>query len=355
MSVVFALLTFGDFSWARGRLGWSPRLEREALLHALAALRPIEGVLFVFLTWLTLPLRAWSWGLVLRPSGDARTRYHATAVGFFAVNVLPARLGEVARGLLLASRVQGLPRAQAVGSVLFARLLDLWALWLLTLPMPLLLNFAPARRLLLSTLLAGISALVAATMFLVWVARRAGRRDQGHPPLGSRAFARFLAGIGPALSWSRLGRAFGATVLIQLVSAAAYVPVLLRLCPEVPPFSSAVVALAGLSLGLALPSTPSGVGVYHYAMSFALESIGATPAHAAAAALVTHLGSLVAFVGAGLASLGLAGMGFGALLGRADRTPAAEKDASTAGSGRGSQALSGSGPSPRCAARRWTL
>lgn len=308
LSMVFALLTLADIEWQGGRLLLEPRMGRDALVSALRGTSPWTASLFVLLTAATLPLRAWQWGVVLRPSGSFRDRYHAVAIGFMAVNLLPARLGEVTRGLVLAARVPGLSRAQSIGSVLFARILDLIALWLLSLPLPLLLSVSPSLRPLLMTGLSALTAVSLGMVMLVWAfGRQRERAGRWAGQLGGRGVARFverfISGLGPDVGRSRLGRALAITVLFQLVSAFAYTPVLMDLAPEVPAWSGAIFGLVVASMGLALPSSPSGIGVYHFALAFALRAMGADPASAAAVAIVTHLGSVVAFVGGGVVSM----------------------------------------------------
>ena len=73
--------------------------------------------------------------------------------------------------------------------------------------------------------------------------------------------------------------------------------------PDASALWGSLFALAVVSLGLAVPSSPSGIGVYHFALAWALRLLGANAADAAAVAVLTHLGSVLVFVGAGLVSL----------------------------------------------------
>lgn len=73
-------------------------------------------------------LRAIRWGMILRPVG--RTRHSSlvmvTGVGYAAMTLLPARMGDLVRPILLAQRDR-LPTSGALASILTERLFDLWS------------------------------------------------------------------------------------------------------------------------------------------------------------------------------------------------------------------------------------
>lgn len=321
LSAVFTVLTFVELKYGPEGIGLEPRMDSADLARALRALDWSSGGLFVLLTAATLPLRAWRWGMVLSPRGHFADRYHASAVGFMAINLLPARVGEVSRGLVLAARVPGIGRAQAVGSVVLVRILDLIALCVLCLPLPLLVVPADEAVPLLAS---GLFVLVLSSVgaiALIHLARKHGERagqwiSKNVGQRGGELFARFCAGLGPSSDGIRLLGATSATVLIQAVSALAYAPVIARLAPEVEPITSAALTLGVVSLGLSIPSAPSGVGLYHFALVWGLQAVGVEAADAAAVAIVTHLGSIVAFVVPGAISLVVTGMPLEAMWGQ---------------------------------------
>ncbi len=74
----------------------------------------------------TVVIRAQRWRRLLRPVGDVRLLplFSATCIGFFCNMVLPLRVGEVVRPVLLARRAK-LPTSSVLGSVLLERLLDM--------------------------------------------------------------------------------------------------------------------------------------------------------------------------------------------------------------------------------------
>jgi uncharacterized protein (TIRG00374 family) len=308
VSVAFGLLTFGDFH--RGPHGWEfvSRINSTTLVAAINQTHWAAIGLFVVITIATLPLRAIQWGDIVSPKGTFRDRYHATAIGFLAINILPARLGEVSRGLLLAYRLPGLSRSLSVGSVIYGRVFDIFVIWLMALPLPFVLHFDPSMKTFLTYGFLALTILAWGAVLLSWIVQK-------HGPAASRqvsrllgetiggGFSRFCQGFGTGVKAPAITRAMLWTLAFQVVSAAAYIPVMHEVCPQLPPVWSAIYGLAAVSVGLALPSTPSGIGIYHFAMASALRSVGASDTQAVAVAVITHLASLAAFVMAGLASI----------------------------------------------------
>jgi hypothetical protein len=314
ISVLFGALAFGSVQ--HGPDGWHyvPRMEGATVREALGQLSWLSVVLCVLITMASLPLRAIQWGEIVSPRGSFRDRYHATAIGFMAINTLPMNLGEVTRGLMLAYRVPGLQRSTSVGSVFSSRMFDIFALWLLAAPLPLVLQIDPASRTFLNGGLVALTGLAWSAMIGLWIAQRQAATVGRWLTklLGTKVglvLSRFLDGFGMKLSNTAMLRAMGWSVFFQAVTAFAYVPVIHSICPSIPPVSAAIYGLAAISVGLALPSTPSGAGVFHFAMASAMQSVGATPAQGLAIAIILHLGALAGFVLAGVLSLFATGAG----------------------------------------------
>jgi uncharacterized protein (TIRG00374 family) len=80
----------------------------------------------IFVSTAGFVIRAWRWKVLLHPLKEStrfRSRFASISVGFAANNILPARLGEVARALVL-SLVESVPAAGAFGSLVVERFLD---------------------------------------------------------------------------------------------------------------------------------------------------------------------------------------------------------------------------------------
>ncbi|MEM7676241.1 MAG: lysylphosphatidylglycerol synthase transmembrane domain-containing protein, partial [Myxococcota bacterium] len=70
-------------------------------------------------------LRGWRWALLLRPikAVSAMRCFEVFTIGFMANNILPARLGDVARAYVLARQAR-LPTASSFSSVMLERIFD---------------------------------------------------------------------------------------------------------------------------------------------------------------------------------------------------------------------------------------
>ncbi|MBI3768445.1 MAG: flippase-like domain-containing protein [Deltaproteobacteria bacterium] len=103
-----------------------PRSEWGHVREAFARVQYVYAVPLMLLSAYTVVIRSQRWRLLLRPLGDVPflPLFSATCIGFFCNMVLPLRVGEVVRPVLLARRTR-LPASSVFGSVLLERLLDM--------------------------------------------------------------------------------------------------------------------------------------------------------------------------------------------------------------------------------------
>jgi glycosyltransferase 2 family protein len=269
----------------------------------------ILGFVFVMATYWA---RAVRWQYLLAPVGRTRFRtvLRTTVIGFAALAILPARVGDVLRPYLLARR-EGLSTTATIATVVMERVLDLIAVlvllaiyvWGFTGDIPLpdrLLNPVKVS----ATLAAAVSGVL---MALMWVLAT-------HPERIGRlaaAAARILPGrlserVGHLAS--KFSGGFAATrnpralVLATLWSF----PLWLAIAAEAwavtvafgidMPFAGTFLLQGLLVIGVAVP-TPGGVGSYHEAYRIGVTTFfGAPNDRAVAAAIVTHAISFVPVV-----------------------------------------------------------
>src|SRR6185295_18038489 len=88
--------------------------------------RPEWLVISMLTMLLNLAIRAWRWQYLLEPLGSTSfgNAFRATAVGFAATSILPARAGEVIRPYFLA-RHERLSATSAFATVILERVLDM--------------------------------------------------------------------------------------------------------------------------------------------------------------------------------------------------------------------------------------
>jgi hypothetical protein len=248
--------------------------------------------------------RVWRWRYLLEPvRRDVPFRPMGTSVvvGYLVSWVVPGRLGEVVRPMLLSAR-EKLPLGPCLGTVAADRLLDgvaivvLAAVGLLLAPLQgEAAGHAGAVKTtawsLVGVLAAGIVFLMTLSALGTWVERklivfpgpvRWGVRALLSLARGTDALRSprilVIASVHSALAWLTI--AAGTWVGIRAAGAAV-------------PFGAVLGMLPLLALGVAVP-TPGGAGGYHGAMKWGLTVLfGVPPDTAVAAGLLMHLAIVV--------------------------------------------------------------
>jgi len=104
-------------------------------------------LLLMAINILTLWIRAVRWGYLLRPIKKVPLNelYKATAIGFMANNLLPARIGEIVRAYLLGSRAR-ISRTASLATIVVERLFDGFTILFLFFMVLLFMPFPPQDR-----------------------------------------------------------------------------------------------------------------------------------------------------------------------------------------------------------------
>jgi glycosyltransferase 2 family protein len=284
----------------------------------IAAISPGWLAASVAISLLTFVLRALRWVWILGPVGRVPffPAFRATAVGFAANTVLPARAGEVLRPALLA-RERGLPFSALLASIVFERVLDALA-QLVFLGLALagpdsasMGSFSSGRVRIAAAVIAG-AALAVALFAVVW--RSATERlldgvfrllPERFRPAARRIAHAFLDGFA-SLKTPRLAALVAAGSLGMWFAINVQIYCTMRAFGLSLPLSAAYVVTTAAVLGLAVP-TPGGVGGYHAAVQFALTDVFRVPvATATGVALIAHAVSFVpiSIIGFALLAMG---------------------------------------------------
>jgi uncharacterized membrane protein YbhN (UPF0104 family) len=245
------------------------------------------GVRALFLRTLLLPLR---------PIGLFQLSRYNLAL-FAANNLFPARAGELVRIELLRSN-QNIPPAASLSVALVEKVFDAVALLLLALPLPLLAPQLP-RSVSLAAWLLGAGGVIA--LGTIWALARWGEEASGWLGQLARGAAavRSARSFAAALAWSLLSHAVDAVaIFICLASLDLHLP------PAAP-----LMVLLSVTLLLALPSAPAGVGTLEMGAVAALRLCGVDEARALAFALVYHAMQVVPVTLLGLEGIRLAARG----------------------------------------------
>ena len=271
------------------------------------------------------------WSLLLRPrqplprqSLPQRALWNALLIGYLGNVVLPARLGEVVRGYILAEQLR-LPLSSVLATIGVEKVLDVGAIMLflfglsLTMPLPTWAARAgwlggPVFALLLLGLVLGV---LAGERLLGWVERVRARSPAWLARLAAWEWLRSLvsglrplrspAVAVPIIGWSLLSWVLGALVNLAVLYAFGISPL----------FPAAVLTMVATNLGMALPSAPGYIGVHHYLSMLALSAFQVRPSLAFGYAVVVHLLIFGTFAMGGAGALLAGGLNLGSLYRRA--------------------------------------
>lgn len=245
------------------------------------------------ITVLWLVVRAQVWRTLLLNVPTSKDTFFAVNEGYLINNILPFRLGELARAYLLA-RKSGMGFFQTFPSVIIERLLDLgMAVGLLLATLPLVVGGSWARP---AALTAGVLVLgLYIGLFLL-----ARYRTQAQALL-NRVFSRipfihhrmqhFLPDLFSGLEVMTNGKRFisaaGWVLLNWILAITQYFVLMQAFFPEAKLLWAAF-SLGVVSLGIAAPSSPGAVGVLELSVVGALSVFKLAPSTALAFALVLH-------------------------------------------------------------------
>lgn len=288
---------------------------------------------------LTFPLRTFRWRLLLMQDGTAlglRPLWHATAIGFMANNLLPARAGEFARAYA-ARHLTGVRFSAAFGSVAVERVLD--GIMLVAL-----LGVAiAASGLRGDTTVGGMALVNVATVALVvfgaallgallvvhWpgLALRFTRTVLGLvlPARVADRILRILEGVLSGLDALKSGRRFGLVMVWSFAvwgtGAASYWLGFRAFDLDVP-WSAALLLQSLVAFGVAIPSSPGFFGPFEAVTRATLALYGVPVAAAVSFAVAYHLAAFLPITLLGLWSLSRAHLHMADL--RTTTPPAAE-------------------------------
>jgi len=260
--------------------------------------------------------RAWRWQLELRPLvriGLGKL-WVVTSVAYMAINLLPARLGEVVRPWLLSRRAP-VSMSNVVGNLVIEKTMDsIVIVFYILVGLLTTQNLPPwvRRGAMVPAVAAGV--LVGLVVLLWW---------QGEPFV-DRWVVRFLperlgAGLRRVLrallDGMKIvpdGRLLGTVFVVSL--ALWFLPILssyviIRAFSFDVPFSAAVIVFIFIGFGTALPQAPGMIGTYQYACQLALGLFGVDATLALAYGLVLNAIQLLSLVAQGLVALPLAEVG----------------------------------------------
>jgi len=278
---------------------------------------PLLLLAAVMLATATFPLRTIRWRLILRDVEGPPHRFawmplwHATAIGFMANNLLPARAGEVARAYV-ATRQLPVRFTTSLASIGVERVFDglmMLALMAFAIGAPSFPRHALVGGRSLSTVATSAAALFGAVLVLAlivvhrpapWLALLGRITSRLLPANAAARVTHWAEGIVAGLEVLKSPVRFAGVVVwslaLWLTNAAAFAVCFRAFGMNVP--AAAALLLQGIiGFGVAVPSTPGYIGVFETATLLTLGVYGVDASLAASYALTYHL-TLVALASA---------------------------------------------------------
>jgi uncharacterized protein (TIRG00374 family) len=267
-------------------------------------------------------LRGFRWKALLGLPGEFKTRYLLTSllIGYLVSNVLPARLGELARIYVLERKAR-VSKSTSAATIVVERVTDTLLLTFLLgvfsffLPLPevikqgsLVLGLASVMGVLLLSLLA-----YRAGLFIEWAGKVLGRFSAGLVERANRIAELFAEGLGVLREGRRAGSTLVLTVVIWALEMMSTGFVLAAFGLELPPIAPMFV-LVVLSLSQAIPAAPGSLGTFEFFATTALLPFAVERSHAVSIVLVLHALVYVVNSVMGLVSLWIESVSFHELI-----------------------------------------
>jgi uncharacterized protein (TIRG00374 family) len=312
LKLLISLAVGGGCFWLAAR-----KVDHAALDEALDRFDPSYIVPLVVISLLIQVFRALRWKVELQPLARLPLvlLWEVVAVAYMMINVLPFRLGEPVRPVLLSWKT-GLKIPAIVGNWVFEKMLDTAAM-VLFIHLALLLNDLPhwARH----------ASMFSLVMFLCMLTLVVGfwlRGDWFFQATAGRALPE------KACAWTRnvLESARSGLQILpdrKLVAVAFLLTIALWFLPIISswvlmrafdfdlPFAAAFAVFVAIGAGTALPNPPGMIGVFQIASVVALGMFGVPKADALAYGIVLNAIQFVTLVLQGLVAVGLLGIGVG--------------------------------------------
>jgi len=265
----------------------------------------------------SLYIRAQRWRVFLHGVGipPMRPLVSSTNIGFLGNMVLPLRVGEVIRPVLLA-RLATLPLSGVLASVLLERIFDMFTILLLFGMSAALVHVSDQVRH-WGWLLSGLAVAVAAVIVLIRVqerfALRIARRlaDLAPANIGTAAYG-FAEGFVRALdmldSPAAYLRAFGWSIYLWIVISLVYAFGFWAFHFDVPAIRGSLVLTTLVAIAVSVPSAPGFIGSFQLGCVLGLSIFGIDESPALAYSVAVHITQFIGCIAAGVYSLGREGI-----------------------------------------------
>lgn len=261
--------------------------------NALARIRPIYILAAVTLTLAFLLVRAMAWRAILGGKPTFSQTFWVINEGYMLNNILPFRMGEIGRGVLL-GQLTGLGTMRVLSSVVIERAFDLAmaaGLLLATLPMALEMEWARSVAwITLVVVLVGLTVLFLVSRNTAWVENKV-EQIGSHWRFIERTIVpqihNLIKGLEVLSNPRQFLLALALIMLSWLVAVSEYYVVMLAIEPNAA-YWWGIFTDAVLALGIAIPSAPAALGTFEVSIVGALKVLGIDETRGLAYAVTLH-------------------------------------------------------------------
>ncbi len=270
-------------------LALPPREEWANVSAAFAKIRYGYIVPISLIAIYSIIVRCQRWRLLLRPLGDIPLMplVSATAIGFLCNMILPLRVGEVVRPVLLARRTKA-PVSGVLASVVLERLLDMLTILVF---LGLVMYLVPVSETIRRSGMAFLAFAVLAVTAIVGLQRQhpaavgLTRWLLTHLPAGVRgraeaALESFIDGLQGIGDGRALALILGYSLYLWIVIASVFAVGIIACDLPVPPVQGALVLVTVVAGAVSAPSAPGFIGTFQAGCIVALGLFGVGRAEA---------------------------------------------------------------------------
>jgi len=305
----------GDLSLLSMLFGQT-RIDFGNLWQILIQIKPVPLIICILIIPIHLLIRSHRWIVLIKPIGKLNLydSYSIQMVSYFTNSILPIRIGEIVKGVLLSRRIN-ISKSTALATVVLERLIDIISLLILVVLLGFLYSFPAEIKQGIIILSAGVSIAVIIILYFTFA------KNPFDSVIGS-IFRSFPGGFGNRLIGiiQRFTRGFKAlkslkdyllviieTASLWILYGLQYLLIIYAFHFNInypliaaSPLLISFILLVLNAAGLAIPSAPAGVGTYHAVCIFSLALFGVVADAAAGFALVMHGVTIVFYIFGGI-------------------------------------------------------
>ena len=299
------------------------KVDAGLLVESLRGAEYIWLVPAFILMLVSIVFRAMRWKYLLRPITEARFvhLFSASAIGLMANNLLPARLGEIARAWVIGEK-EGISKTSSFATIVVERVFDGFTVIFFLAGALLFADFeipVPYRKITYIAVLCYFVAL--GFLFLlhfnhdkaISIAMTVMRPLPSRTRVKIRKFLdSFVEGLGVLRSPLDIALASFFSLLVWTPSIIIMHLVIKSFGLELPVQASIMVFIV-VTFGIMIPSAPGFVGTVQYCFVLGLGLFGVVESKALSVSIVYHAGVFVPITAAGLFCLAREGMSFSGL------------------------------------------